>query len=65
MRDDLFDARGVDDCFDVPFHVIERVAWLVELLLCLLGSVGLHIMCQPRSWRWKIHHGGIGFGVLG
>lgn len=35
MRDDSFDGRGVDHCFDVYFRVIERVVRVAELL-CLL-----------------------------
>ena len=63
MRDDFFDSRGLDGCFDVPFRVFERVAWVAEML-CSFGSVCVHIMCQPRSWRWKMNHGGIGLACL-
>jgi hypothetical protein len=65
MRDDLFDARDLDNCFDVSFRVFERVAWVAELLCACLVACACISCANHRVGVGKINHGGIGFGVLG
>ena len=65
MRDGTF-AIPYGWAIAFMFHFVSLSGWLrFKVLLCLLGSVGLHSTSRPGVGVGKsIHHGGIGMACL-